>query len=536
MKIRSILGLCSALAPLCLAFGASTALIQNTAYAQLPSIAFPAGWPTGVTGQVLDIEPIRMTTATEGEFLYLVDSSLFISRNAGRYGDWSLLSNKIGCADVLPASGSLEKAVAVRDGEVFTFEWDATQSNPVVETSLVGTLTDWDGVTELYVQERAGTQRLYGYDPGQAVIRRADHTNGVWISLSAVSVPRKQVLRDLAFVELKATHAGEELAMLTKYALYIYDDTGTNFIATHSAKPSDAIGVIRNSSAAGDLLVWSKGGLGGYTLEAWNESYSSLPFVLGAEDCTAIHARSNGQYGDHLLLTRGGSCQVDLVQVIPGPTSNQVTLARHLGGDGFAAHENVGQHAIQTSAVGDYDMDGELDLVVASSSSAGLELTYVMTTDVREQTVGHLTEVGIVHTHIGGVNHSFTLPLELGDSMSSNTVLLELWAIKDPSVSMTRELLVSEQHTVAGSAASHSFVTQIEAVSWDLEEAQFFWSVAPVTVNSSNEVTAIHPASSWGWSHSNATLPVVNVMPNWMNAGGLGMTERGNRPRPYKKE
>ena len=80
-------------------------------------------------------------------------------------------------------------------------------------------------------------------------------------------------------------------------------------------------------------------------------------------------------------------------------------------------------------------------------------------------------------------------------------------------------------------------MVNFEAHSWDPEEANFYWSIAPVTVDSLSNITAFHPANAWGWSHPNAAIPVVNEMPDWLNvpAGGSPLAGRGDRPMPRPK-
>ena len=453
--------LTACLTPVLVAF-ASTALVSAAPVsgAQIQSLVYPAGWPDGAQGQVLDIDALRMTTSLEQEFLYFIDDTLYLAANAGRYQDWRVVDTKVEAADVLPAGGGTDKVVAFAAGEMVTIAYDGNQSNPMVVTSLVGSLPTWDDIDQLWVQERSGVQRVYGYDLSEGKLRRADHNNGVWTTLTDLTVGSQ--LRDVQFVELDASSTGEELVLLSRYELEILSDSGS-LIEEFKARPADAIGVMRNSQAnPDDLLAWCFDDGSEYKLKVWNETVESLAFSLGSDDCTAIHARQTSDYGEHLLLTRGGQGDVDLVRILPGTGSTDVVLARHQSGDTLDTHSDPGNRPVQCSAVGDLDMDGELELVVATDGSGGLQLGYVMTRDVRKLTVGKYSGSGPVYTDLGSNHYRLESSLDLGPQMPSQVVLLELWAVKDPSATNpTMDLVLSQQYTVPTSANTAQLCGQL---------------------------------------------------------------------------
>lgn len=509
-------------------------LVQATlAQSQLPSLVVPGGWPNGAKGSVLDMAPARMSSPIVGEFLYLINDRLYLDSEAGRLGRWYLVAEEVQAFGTLPVGSGQQQVLAKVGSEMVTVRWDGTQTNPMVSTSQAGNLPDWKGVKRLWVQERGGTQRVYGYDPGEGKVLRADHTNGVWITRPAL--PVTQQLRDVQFVELDATHAGEEIVFLTPYQLLILDDSGEVTLEKVAAKASDAIGVFRGPSVGGgDLLVWSHLEGSDYQLRTRSQAGTSAPLNIGNHDCSAILPRKDSLYGDHLLLTRGGRGDVDVVQIVTAAGGEGVALEYPAGGKTFDTHPGEVQRPIRAAATGDFDMDGEPDLALAVMGLSGWEISYVMTQDVHAQTVGWLdASQGVGHEDLGEDQHRWSLPMKLGAQLASSTVLMEVWVIRDPGANQARmERIASEVKVVPVGASEHTFETTLTVSDWEVTRDHVFFSLVPVERNQLQAVTRYFPSRTLGWSHSTASVPLQNAMPTWLNGTGTPYLGPNHRPRP----
>lgn len=477
--------------------------------------------------------PARMSSPMVGEFLYLINDRLYLDSDAGRLGRWFLVAEGVEAFVTLPAGSGQQQVLAKVGSEMVTVRWDDMQANPMVMHSQVGTLPDWKGVKRLWVQERGGTQRVYGYDPGEGKVLRADHTNGVWVPRPAL--PVTQQLRDMQFVDLSATYAGEEIIFLTPYQLLILDDSGEVTLEKLSAKASDAIGVFRAPTVGGqDLLVWSHLEGSDYQLKAWSQAGVSAPLNIGAHDCSAILPRKDSLYGDHLLLTRGGRGDVDVVQIVAASGGEGVALSYPAGGETLDTHPGLVQRPIRAAATGDFDMDGEPDLALAVMGLSGWEIAYVMTQDVHAQTVGWLdASQGIAHEDLEADQHRWSLPMKLGADLASSTVLVEVWVIRDPGPNQTpMERVASEVSVVPTGVTEHTFEVTVTASDWEVARDHVYFSLVPVERNAQQAVTRYFPSKTLGWAHGAASVPLPNVMPPWLNGTGTPYLGPNHRPRP----
>ena len=215
-------------------------------------------------------------------------------------------------------------------------------------------------------------------------------------------------------------------------------------------------------------MVWSHFADGAQVLKVWNENDTCEDLTLGSMDCTAIHPRITSNYGDHLLLTRGGIGDVDLVQVVAGSGSYDLALTRNTGGDVFDTHADTGKRPVELSQVGDYDMDGEDDMLLVVSGGSDLEMVYVMTRPVHEQTLLAASASGPSLTALTGSNVEYSVTMELGSQLASHTVLMQMYVLKDPSSSSSElEWLGGQQYSIPSSSTSHTFDYTFDGAGWD---------------------------------------------------------------------
>ncbi|MCP5022881.1 MAG: hypothetical protein GY930_14045, partial [bacterium] len=353
----------SPLLVLLMAFSAAPAL-QADETTPLPSYVQDAGWPQDANGVVQDLKSTRLTGSLETEQLILINDVLFLAFRPGRYSEFVELARGVNSMQVIPNGDGTHSLILVKSEGAVLIGWDWDTPDYITTQSLPADFVNWGDVQAMWVQEVSGTQKLYGYDGGAGVIRRAQHCSGVWTMDE--SLASHGALRDLAFVELDPTSPGEEIVLLEKYDMIVMSADGEQILDKTQSKATDSIAVLRSPSvASADLLVHSYMDSGSHYVRVRNSTQSSPGFLLGSTDCTAILPRKSTQFGDHLLLTRGGSGDVDVLEIHSSTGPGGLVLSRNGAGAWVDTHEDEDQRPVQAATLVDFDLDGQEDLMVA---------------------------------------------------------------------------------------------------------------------------------------------------------------------------
>ncbi|MBL4770140.1 MAG: hypothetical protein JKY61_03090, partial [Planctomycetes bacterium] len=333
------------------------------------------------------------------------------------------------------------------------------------------------------------------------------------------SVPCQGALRDLAFVELLASSPGEEMVWLEKYTLYVKSADGEQVLEKLSAHPTDAIAVMRHLDvASGDLLVRSYVEGGVQKINVRNETLSSPGYALGARDCTAILPRQGDTYGDHLLLTRGGVGDVDLLELHISTGPGGLILERSTTGDWIDTHEDSEQRPIQAASLVDLDLDGQEDLMVAVLNGHSLELRNVMTSDLDAQRWRNLDVDEPNLESLGNGNFEVSVTMQVPEVLASTTVQVDMWARRDPgTVDETIHFIGRQWVTISVGQTEHEFNQAFDGAGWDPANSHYEMSFVSVELDTSGVVTRLFPSQGLAWAPPGAQSAMLQLGLTWLN-------------------
>lgn len=490
--------------------------------AALPSQVQDAGWPGTAKGVVRDLQSIRFTGALESEQVMLIDTNLYLAFRPGRYSEFPQIASDVKCMQVVPNSDGSQSLVLVQGQGMVRLSWDWDHAGYIVSQPLPSEFDDWKGVGRLWVQESAGAQHVYGYDKGAGKILRATHNSGVWTYLSPLSCSGP--LRELAFVELDATSAGDEMVQLHKYKLIVMSGDGAQVLDSFAAHATDSIAVVRDPSvASADLLAHSYMEDGSHWVRVWNETQSSPGYALGSKDCTSILPRWCDVYGDHLLLTRGGLGDVDVLEMHTSTGHGGLVLERNSEGNWIDTHEDPAQMPVQASGLVDLDLDGQEDLMVAVLNGNSLELRNVMTRDLEDKRWQNLEADAPTVLSLGGDDFEVKITMQVPQVVSSSTVQVDVWAREKPGTPQEVLHNLGRQFvTITSSATQYEFTQTFTATGWDPTKAHFEMGFVPVDLDLLGKVIHMYPSQGIMWAGANAQAIMIGVGIFWLNSDEIG--------------
>ncbi|MFT5198282.1 MAG: hypothetical protein ACI87O_000938 [Planctomycetota bacterium] len=496
----------------------SSPLAQADVTSALPSIVQDAGWPVDAKGVVCDMQAVRLTGSLETEQAILIDDNLYLAFRPGRYSDYVKLASRVRSMQVVPNVDGTESLILVQNSGVVALRWDWNHAGYVVIQSLPAELDSWSKVQQLWVQEAGDVQILYGHDRGSGKVRRAQHRLGVWTALEPLACHGS--LREMAFVELDAGSPGEEMVWLQKYALYVMSADGLQVLQKLPAHASDCIAIFHDPNAAtADLLVQSYVEDGEHWLRAWNETQSSPGYSLGERDCTSILPRSGGQYGDHLLLTRGGFGDVDILELHSSTGEGGLVLERNADGAWIDTHESSEQMPVQAAALVDLDLDGHEDLMVAVLNGDNLELRNVMTRSLKSERWQNLAADEPDLVDLGNGEFELKVTMQVPEVLASTTVQVDVWGRKNPGTpEETLHALGRQFVTINVGDTQHEFTQTFSGTGWDPTDSQYEMGFVSVELDLLGNVTRLFPSQGLIWAAPGAPSALVEIGIFWLNA------------------
>ncbi|MDF1838098.1 MAG: hypothetical protein P1V35_09535 [Planctomycetota bacterium] len=510
-------------------FLGSKTLAGAEVLAALPSQVQDAGWPGEAKGVIRDLQSVRFTGALETEQVVLIDDALYLAFRPGRYSEFILLATDVKSVQVVPNSDGTQSLVLVQNTGMNRLGWDWDHAGYILTEALPSEFDSWKNVGRLWVQEVNGGQELYGYDAGAGKIRHASHSSGVWSGVG--TLPCHGPLQEMVFVELDSTSPGPEMVQLHKYKLFVMSADGSQILDSVEAHATDSIAVVRNPGAGcGDLLAHSYMLNGSHWLRVWNEDKSSPGYALGTKDCTQILPRYGDQYGDHMLLTRGGLGDVDIVELHASTGPGGLLLERNSAGNWIDTHEDPAQRPVQAAGLVDLDLDGREDLMVAVLNGNNLELRNVMTRDLEDERWQNLETDAPELQALGDGDFEVKITMQVPQIASSTTVQVDVWARENPGTPQEVLHNLGRQFvTVPSGATQYEFTQTFTANDWNPTEAHFEMGFAPVDLDQLGKVISLYPSKAIAWAGPNAPATLVSIGVFWLNSFAGNRTPSSRR-------
>ncbi|MEZ6003302.1 MAG: hypothetical protein R3F33_03850 [Planctomycetota bacterium] len=460
-----------------------------------------------------------ITTSFDTDLVWLINDTAYLAWRPARYHQYDSIGTNVNAIATVPTSGGLHAVFLATDSGPALVNWDESQNNPIVTTWLTGVLSDWDEVTQLWVQDLGTKQRVFGLDGKAGKLRRANCTSGTWTDEGEWLV--KDQVVDLAFVELDSSSTGEEVVIQFQYHTDVMSADGATELDTWTCAAGDRIQEIKGFSGLGaDFLARSYQSGGSIYLEVFNESTSSNALAMSVQ-AKEILPRIDAVYGEHLLVTQGGLGDVLVVELQQG-SGGSVLLAAPTAGDHLDTYPGSTQRPILQAVTADLDLDGYEDLALTIYGASGPELVYCFSTDTDDLRVTPgSTDPSVAD--LGSDQYRLDLPMDIGSGLTGDAVEVEVWVVKDPANSSTLEFLAYEQVTLTGNPSTYTFGIEFEATDWDTGEAHFFATLGGVDVVA-GEVTGAYTPVALAWADANATVPLPSDRPcYWISASGEGM-------------
>ncbi len=347
---------------------AATVRADDPEFDYVTGLTLDAGLSGAGTVTVDEMVSLRFTSALEVEFAVRRGGRIDLLYRPSRFGFSQPLGTSAQVMVPVPHTGGRDGLLVVQgDALVLKIYDDSSGVAIYAERTLV--TPQWGGVTRLWAFPRLdGTTDVYGYAPGRSLLRRGILDGEIWTNLE--STPLGTEIRDLAYVEWDGQPGPEMAGLLTNSLKVLSLDWSITYLSL-PAQPADSMARLQDEDSPTDRLVWAMTiGSNSYVTAIDPVHGLASPYLLPAAPAAALPLNEYSPLETWVFaLPWSGTLGASLLRVEKDEGSFTIEPVG-LGEAIDVTDPTADTDALAVAAVGDYDLDGDDDLLCAGEGGS----------------------------------------------------------------------------------------------------------------------------------------------------------------------